>query len=246
MNYWCSTDTTPCPPTSQSQALILAQGGTKCRSAWVDTWTLDRAKCRVPPDSVTRQQEAMERACSLNVVQSLSRVQLFATPLTAAHQAPLSSTISWSLLKFTSIELVMPSNHLSLWEAPFSSCLQSFPASGSFQMSWLFTSGGQSIEASASVLPVNIQGWLPFGLTGLIPLLSKGLSRVFSGTMIRKHQFFSAQPSLWSNSHIRTAKWCLCFLICCLGLSVLILVCESNRRPEFCFLLEPLLSVCLV
>ena len=71
---------------------------------------------------------------------------------------------------------------------PFSSCLQSFPASGSFPMSQFFTSGGQSFGASASVLPVNIQGWFPLGLTGLISLLSKGLSRVFSSTTIQKHQ----------------------------------------------------------
>ena len=86
----------------------------------------------------------------------------------------------------------------------FSFCLQSFPASGSFPMSQLFARGGQSIGASASVLPMNIQGWFPLGLTDLIYLLSKGLSRVFSRTTFRKHQFFSAQPSLWSNSHIYT------------------------------------------
>ena len=85
-------------------------------------------------------------------------------------------------------------------------CLQSFPVSGSFSMSWLFASGSQSIgvSASATVLPMNIQGWFPLGLTGLISLLSKGLSRVFSSTTIKKHQIFSAQPSLWSNSHIHT------------------------------------------
>ena len=73
---------------------------------------------------------------------------------------------------------------------PFSSCPQSFPASGSFPMSWLFSSGGQSSGASASVLSMNIQGWFPLGLTGLIFLLSKGLSRVFSNTTVRRHQFF--------------------------------------------------------
>ena len=87
---------------------------------------------------------------------------------------------------------------------PFSSCPLSFPASGSFPMSQLFTSGGQSIRASAPVHPVNIQGWFPLGLTGLISLLSKGLSGVFSSTTVQKHQFFSTQPSLWSNSHIHT------------------------------------------
>ena len=88
----------------------------------------------------------------------------------------------------------------------FSSCLQSFPASGSFPMSQLFASGGPriGISASASVLPVNIQDWFPLGWTGWISLLSKGLSRVFSNTTIQKHHFFSAQLSLYSNSHIHT------------------------------------------
>ena len=85
---------------------------------------------------------------------------------------------------------------------PFSSCLQSFPASGSFPMSWLSTLGGQSIGASSSVLPMNIHSWFPLGLTGLVSLLSKGLSRVFFSTTVQKHQFFGAQPSLWFNFHI--------------------------------------------
>ena len=89
---------------------------------------------------------------------------------------------------------------------PFSSCLQSFPASGSFPMSQFFTFGGQSIgvSASASVLPINIQDWFPLGLTGWISLQSKELSRVFSNTTVQKHQFFSAQLSLWFNSYIQT------------------------------------------
>ena len=87
---------------------------------------------------------------------------------------------------------------------PFSSCLQSFPASWSFHMSQFFASGGQSIRASASVLPMNIQGWFPLGFIGLISLLSKGLSRVFSNTTVPKHQFFGTQLLLWSNSHIHT------------------------------------------
>ena len=100
-------------------------------------------------------------------------------------------------------DAVQPSHLLS---SPFSSCLQSFPASGSFSVSWLFAWGGQSIgaSASASVLSVNIQDWFPLGLTGLISLQSKGLSRVSSNTTIEKHQFFSAQLSLWSNSLIHT------------------------------------------
>ena len=88
----------------------------------------------------------------------------------------------------------------------FSFCLQSFPPSGSFQMSQFFASCGQSIgvEASTSVLPMNIQDWFPLGWTRWISLQSKGLSRVFSNTTVQKHQFFSTQLSLWSNSHIHT------------------------------------------
>ena len=89
---------------------------------------------------------------------------------------------------------------------PFFSCLQSFPASGSFLMSQLFSSGGQSIgvSGSASVLPINIQDWFPLGLTGLISLQCKGLSRVFSSTTVQKHRFFGIQLSLWFDSHIHT------------------------------------------
>ena len=117
---------------------------------------------------------------------------------------------------------------------PFFPCLQSFPASGSFPISCLFASGGQSIGASISVLPMSIQGWFPLGWTGWISLQSKGLSRVSSNTTVQKHKFFGTQLSLESNSHIHAwllekpylwlygpllAKWCLCFLIHCLGLS---------------------------
>ena len=89
---------------------------------------------------------------------------------------------------------------------PFSSCLQSFPASGSFPRSQFFATGGQNtgVSASTSVLTMNIQDWFPLGWTGWISLQSKRLSRVFSNTTVKKHQFFSTQPSLWSNSHIHT------------------------------------------
>ena len=89
---------------------------------------------------------------------------------------------------------------------PFFSCLQYYPASGSFPISQLFISGSQSIglSASASVPPMNIQDWSPLGWTGWISLQSKGLSRVFSNTTVQKHQFFSAQLSSQSNSHIHT------------------------------------------
>ena len=93
------------------------------------------------------------------------------------------------------------SDAISSSVAPFSS---SSMASGYFLMGWLFASGGQSVGASASVLLMNIQDWFPLGLTGLISLQSKGLSRVFSNTTVQKHQFFHTKPSLWSNSHIHT------------------------------------------
>ena len=95
-----------------------------------------------------------------------------------------------------------PANSSSV--VPFSSCPQSFPASGSFPMSQLFTSGSQStgVSASASVLPMNIQGWFPLGWTSLISLLSKRLSRVFSNTTVQKHQFFGTELSSQSYSHI--------------------------------------------
>ena len=102
-------------------------------------------------------------------------------------------------------ESVMPSNCLTS-VIPFSPCPQSFPASGSFQMSQLFASHAQSIRVSvsASVLPVNTQDWFPLEWTGWISLQSKGLSRVFSSTTVQKHQFFGTQLSSQSNSHIHT------------------------------------------
>ena len=104
------------------------------------------------------------------------------------------------LLKLMCVELMMPFNHFILC-CPFSSCLQSFPASGSFPVSRLFTKGGQSVgaSASASVLPIYIQDWFPLGLTGLISFLSRGLSRVFFSSTVGKHQ-----PSFWSTSPICT------------------------------------------
>ena len=90
---------------------------------------------------------------------------------------------------------------------PFSSCLQCFPTPGSFPMSQFFTSDGQSVGASASVLPMNIQEWFPLGWTDLIPLQSKGLSRVFSNTTVQKHQFFDAQLVLHPTQHF---SWCNC------------------------------------
>ena len=121
--------------------------------------------------------------------------------------SPPASSFLQYFLEFSQIHVHRVSdavNHLILC-CPFS-CPQSFPASGSFPMSWLFTSDGQSngASASASVLPMNIQSWFPLGLTGLISLLFMGPSRVFFNTIVLKHQFFDTQPSLWSNSHICT------------------------------------------
>ena len=132
------------------------------------------------------------------VVQSLSHVWFLVTPWTTAHQGPLSSTISQSLLKFLSVELVMLSNHLIL-------CLPHllpsiFPSLRVFSNESVLCISGQGIGASvsAAVLPMNIQDWLPLGLTGLMFLKSKGLSRLFSSDSkftIQKHQFFGIQPS---------------------------------------------------
>ena len=139
------------------------------------------------------------------IVQSLSCVRLFVTPRTAAHLASMSFTVSRSLLKFSPLSLWCHPT-ISPSVIPFSSYFQSFLASGFFPVSQFFASGGQSIgvSASASVLPMNIQDWFTLGLSGLISLQSKRLSRVFSNTTVQKHQFFGAQLSLWSNSHIHT------------------------------------------
>ena len=128
-------------------------------------------------------------------VQSLSHVRLFVTPWTKARQLPCPSPtpgvypnscpLSWWCHPTISSSVV-----------PFSFHLQSFLASGSFQMSQFFASGGQSIGVSASVLPMNIQDWFSFGGTGWISLLSKGLSTVFSNTTVQRHPFFSTQLSL--------------------------------------------------
>ena len=137
-------------------------------------------------------------------VQLLSHVRLFATPWIAARQASLSITNSWSSLKLTSIESVMPSRHPILC-CPLS-CPQSLPASEFFPMSQLFPWGGQStgVSALASFLPKNTQDWSPLEWTGWISLQTKGLSRVFSNTTVQKHQFFGTQLSSQSNSHIHT------------------------------------------
>ena len=140
---------------------------------------------------------------SLSSVQLLSHVQLFATPDCSTSGLP----VYHQLPEFTQTHVPMGlPNSLSWWchptisssVIPFSSHLQSFPASEAFLMSQLFASGGQRIGVSnsASVLPMNIQEWFPLGLTGWISWQSKGLSRVFSNTTVQSHQFFSTQLSL--------------------------------------------------
>ena len=138
-------------------------------------------------------------------VQSLSHVQLFATSRTASRQASLSITVSWSLFKLVSVESVIPSNHLIL-------CCRLLLLPSIFPSMRVFSN--ESVLhikwpkywsfSLASVLPMNIQDWFCLGWTGWISLQSKGLSRVFSNTTVQKHQFFGAQPSIWSSSHICT------------------------------------------
>ena len=148
----------------------------------------------------------MERCSTSPIIQFSSVAQLCPTlcnPMNCStpglpvhHQLPEFYSNSCPLSRWC---------HLSISSSvvPFSSCLQSFPASGSFPVSQFFTSGGQSIGASASVSVLPIQDWFPLQLTGLI-LQCKGLSRVFSNNTVQKHQFFGAQPSSQSNSHIHT------------------------------------------
>ena len=139
------------------------------------------------------------------VVHSLSCVWIFVTPWTTARHLPCLSPTPGACSYSCPLNWWCHSTSLSS-VAPFSSCSQSFLSSGSFPMSWLFTSNGQNTRASASasVLPKNIQGWFSVGLTGLISLQSRGISRVICSTTVQKHLFFSTQPSLWSNTHIYT------------------------------------------
>ena len=125
------------------------------------------------------------------------------TPWTAAQEASLSFSISRSLLKLLSIESVMSSNHLILCH-PLLLSPSIFPSIRVFSNESVLCISGQSIgvSASPSLLLMDIQGWFPLGLTSLISLLSRGLSRVFSNTTVQKHQFFNTQPCLWSNSYI--------------------------------------------
>ena len=147
----------------------------------------------------------MEKYFLLGSVQSLSHVRLFATPWIAAHQASLFITISWSSFKLKCIESVMPSSHLILCcplllLPPILPSIRVFSNESALCSKWpKYWSFSFSI-----ILPKNTQGWSPLEWTGWISLQSKGLSRVFSNTTVQKHQFFGAQPSSQSNSHIHT------------------------------------------
>ena len=147
----------------------------------------------------------MEILAYIVVVQSLSCVQLFVTLWTVASSASLFFTTSLSLLRLVSVESVMPSNHLTLCHSllllptVFPS-IRVFPNESAFLIRWQ----KYWVSASAPVLPMNIQDWFPLRLTGLIFLQSKGLSSILCSTIFWKHQFFSAQISLWSNCHICT------------------------------------------
>ena len=151
-------------------------------------------------------------AVQFSSVQSLSRVRLFVTPWTAAHQASLSITNYWSLPKLMSIELVMPSRHLILCH-PLPSCLLAFLASGSFPVSQFFTSGGQSI--GASVFPMNIQDSFPLRVTGLIFLQSKGLSSLlqhhsWKASILWFSAFFMVQlshPYMTTGKTMALTRW---------------------------------------
>ena len=146
--------------------------------------------------------ESFNKSVQFSSVQ-FSHVRLFATPWITARQASLFITNSWSSLRLTS-EWCHPAISSSV--VPFSSWPQSLPASEFVSMSQRFAWGGQStgVSASASVLPMKTQDWSPLGWTGCISLQSRGLSRVFSNTTVQKHQFFGAQLSSQSNSHIHT------------------------------------------
>ena len=138
-------------------------------------------------------------------VQSLSRVRLFATPWIAARQDSLSITISWSSLRLTSIKSVMPYSHLILCHSllllpPILPSISVFSSESTLHMRW----PKYWSFSLATVLPMNTQDWSSLGWTSWTSLQSKELSKIFSNTTVKKHQFFSAQPSSQSNSHIHT------------------------------------------
>ena len=163
-----------------------------------NTCLLSLLRCRWIPYQLSRKENPYKKSLLFfSSVQSLSHVRLFVTQWTAPHQASLSIISSCRLPNPCPLRRWCHPT-ISSSVVPFSSCLQSWPASGSFPMSQRFAWGDQSIgvSASASVLPMNIQDWSPLGWSGWISLQTKGLSSVFSNTTVQKHQFFSPQLSL--------------------------------------------------
>ena len=160
---------------------------------WVSEWVSEVRSKEVSERNLAwqiRKKSVSTSCCCCSLAQSC--VRFFATPWTAALMASLSFPPNVWANSCPLSQWRHPNISSSVVLSPF---LQSFPASGCFPMSCLFASGAQSIGASASFLPMDIQDWFPLGLTSLISLLSKGLSRIFS-TTVQKHQFFSTQPSL--------------------------------------------------
>ena len=199
-----------------AEPVLWSLGAKTAEPMWCNYWRLctleptlrnGRSHCSEKPEHRNREQPqltAERNPCNskaISSVQSLSHVRLFATWWMAVRQASLSITDSWSLLQLMSIESVIPSNHFVLC-CPLLLLPSIFPSIRVFSMSWFFASGG--VSASASVLPMNFQDLFPLGWTGWISLQSKGFSRVFSKTTVQKHQFFGAQLSLYSNSHIHS------------------------------------------
>ena len=181
--------------------LVMCGFLTMWRFCTPNPWADQRSACTHKEGDVFQGTGSQDSWCC-SVPQSCPTLQ----PHELQHvQASLFFTISWSLFKlmFMFTESVMPSNHHILC-CPLLLLASISPSTWVFPRSWRFSSGGQSIgaSASASALSMNIQGWFPLGWTGLISLQSKGLSRVFSSTTLQKHKFFSTQPSLWSTSHI--------------------------------------------
>ena len=188
---------------------IYNAGVNKLGQLWKTIWRyLLKVKMYAPYGPANPLLDTQTSYCVLRpaVQLLLSRVLLFATPWTAARQASLSITNCQNLPKPMSIKSVMPSNHLILCR-PLLLLPSIFPSIRVlFQMSQLFASSGQStgVSASISVLLMNTHDWSPLEWTGWISLQSKGLSRVFSNTTVQKHQFYGAQLSSQSNSHIHT------------------------------------------
>ena len=179
--------------------------GKRMESKIIDTYILIHRKKKIRITAIVPICITDHKVCLHISVQLLSCTWLLMTPWTVACQASLSITNSQSLLKLMSIKSVMPSNHLILC-CPLLLLHSILPNIRVFSNESVLHIRWPTywVSASASVLPVNIQDWFPLGLTDLISLQPKGLSRVFSNTTVQRHQFFDTYLSLWSNSHIHT------------------------------------------